>query len=56
MNIKTILNKKTWRGDEVGKALIASLINDIVNAGKDWKPLFPQSEYNRMVDSLQTEE
>lgn len=55
MNIKTILNKKTWRGDEVGKALIASLINDIVNAGKDWKPLFPQSEYNRMVDSLQTE-
>ena len=37
MNIKTILNKKTWKGDEVGK------------------PLFPQSEYNRMVDSLQTE-
>lgn len=56
MNIRIILNKKTWKGEEVGKALIASLIHDIEMSGsKDWKPLFPQAEFNKMVDSLKTE-
>lgn len=56
MNINTLLNKKTWKGEEVGKALIASLIHDIEKSGsKDWQPLFPQAEFNRMVDSLNTE-
>lgn len=56
MNINTLLNKKAWKGEEVGKALIASLIHDIEMSGrKDWKPLFPQAEFNKMVDSLKTE-
>lgn len=56
MNINRLLSKKTWRGEEVGKALIASLANDIRMKNRtDWKPLFPQAEFNRMVDSLTTE-
>ena len=53
-HLKSLLNKKGWTGEEVGRALIASLIHDIKNksAGKDSKPLFTQTEFERMESSL----
>lgn len=55
-NIKTILNKKGWTGKEVGLALLMSLQHDIENKGNPKKkPLFSQEDFNRMVDSINTE-
>mgnify|MGYP000881687685 CR=1 FL=1 len=55
-SIKALLNKKGWTGKEVGKALLMNLKNDIENKGNpDKKPLFSQEDYNRMVDSLDTD-
>lgn len=57
LNINRLLNKKAWTGAEVGKALIASFAHDVRNKGnKDKEPLFTQAEFNRMTDSLQTEQ
>ena len=49
-SIKKLLSKKGWTGDEVGKALIASLVNDIKTQGKE--PLFSQEDFERMENSL----
>ena len=57
LNINRLLNKKAWTGAEVGKALIASFAHDVRNKGnKDKEPLFTQADFNRMTDSLQTEQ
>ena len=55
MNIKTLLNKKTWKGAEIGKALIASFANDVKNRGKEYEPLISQADFDRMLNSLDTE-
>lgn len=56
LNINRLLNKKTWTGKEIGKALIASFAHDIKNKGnQDAKPLFTQEDFNRMTRSLTTE-
>lgn len=52
--LDNLLKKKQWTGEEVGKLIIASLVNDIENKGKA-KPLFSQEVFNVMVNSLQTE-
>lgn len=55
-SIKALLNKKGWTGKEVGKALLMSLKHDIENKGNpNKKPLFSQEDFNRMVDSLDTD-
>lgn len=56
ININRLLNKKTWTGAEVGKALIASYAHDVRNRNNpDAKPLFTQADFNRMTDGLTTE-
>ena len=55
MNIKTLLNKKTWTGAEIGKALIAVFADDVRNRGKDHEPLLSQADFDRMLNSLDTE-
>ena len=55
-SIKALLNKKGWTGKEVGKALLMSLKHDMENKGNpNKKPLFSQEDFNRMVDSLDTD-
>lgn len=57
LNINRLLNKKAWTGVEVGKALIASFAHDTRNRGNaDAEPLFTQADFNRMTDSLNTEQ
>lgn len=57
LNINRLLNKKAWTGAEVGKALIASFAHDTRNKGNaNAEPLFTQADFNRMTDSLQTEQ
>lgn len=52
-NIKTLLNKKTWKGEDVGRALILNLINDVRHIeDPDHDPLFSQSELDRMQNNL----
>lgn len=54
--LKTLLNQKSWTGKEVGKALLMNLKNDIEEKGNPNKqPLFSQEDYNRMLDSLDTD-
>lgn len=54
--IKSLLNKKSWTGKEVGKALLMNLKNDIENKGNpNKKPLFSQEDFNRMLDSLDSD-
>lgn len=55
MNIKTLLNKKTWTGQEIGKALIATLADDVRHRGQAHTPLLTQEDFERMLDSLKTE-
>lgn len=51
--IDSLLKKKSWTGVEVGKALIASLLNDIKQQGQKKKtPLFSQSDFEKMESSL----
>lgn len=53
LNIKALLNKKGWTGEEVGRALMASLVYDFENLGKpNKKPLFTQAELEQMERSL----
>lgn len=57
VSINRLLNKKSWTGVEVGKALIASYAHDVRNSGNpNRKPLLSQADFNRMTDSLQTEQ
>lgn len=54
-NIKQLLNKKEWTGDEVGKAVILSLINDYEQSlqGKDKpKRLFSYDKLQKMIRTL----
>lgn len=55
-NIKNLLSKKGWTGTEVGKALVASIIHDIRHQSEPgYKPLFSQSDFDKMESSLNTE-
>lgn len=55
-NIDRLLAKKGWSGEEVGKALLASVIHDAKHLGEpNHKPLFSQEDFNRMESSLKTE-
>lgn len=52
-SIDSLLKKKGWSGDEVGKALMASTIHDIKHQNEpDYKPLFSQEEFDKMENSL----
>lgn len=54
--IDSLLNKKGWTGVEVGKALVASIIHDIRHQSEPgYKPLFSQSDFDKMESSLNTE-
>ena len=55
-SLKAILSKKSWTGEEVGRALIANLMNDIKCIGKDHEPLFSQGELDTMTNSLSEEQ
>lgn len=51
--IDSLLKKKNWTGVEVGKALMASLLNDIKQQGQEKKTLlFSQSDFEKMESSL----
>ena len=52
-----LLSKKGYTGEEVGKALIASLMNDLQyrEDGGTAKPLFTEGEFSRMENSLEGE-
>ena len=57
-NIKSIIAKGKWTGAEVGKLLILNYLNDMEQQRKgntDYEPLFSQAEFNKMVNSLETE-
>lgn len=55
-NIKKLLKKKGWTGEEVGKLLMASLVNDIKQQGsQEKKPLFSQSDFEKLESGLTTE-
>lgn len=55
-SIKSLLSKKKWTGKEVGKALLMNLKHDIeTKKDPNKKPLFSQEDFNRMVDSLDTD-
>jgi hypothetical protein len=52
-NIDKLLRKKGWTGEEVGKLLIASLLNDIKQQGQEDKELlFSQSDFEKMESTL----
>lgn len=53
-DIQTLLAKKGWTGEEVGKALIASLLNDIKYQGQEHNQLFSQADFDKMESSLNT--
>ena len=55
MNIKTLLNKKAWTGAEIGKALIATLADDARHRGQEHEPILSQADFDRMLNSLETE-
>lgn len=54
-NLKSLLAKKGWTGEEVGKALIASLLNDIRYQGQEHELLFTQADFDKMESSLSTD-
>lgn len=54
-SIKSLLSKKGWTGEEVGKALIASLLNDIRYQGQEHELLFTQADFDKMESSLSTD-
>lgn len=52
-SINSLLNKKGWTGEEVGKLLISCLLNDIKQARQpDTKPLFSQSDFEKIESTL----
>lgn len=51
--LKNLLKKKGWTGTEVGKLLIASMLNDIKQTGQEeTTPLFSQTDFEHMESSL----
>lgn len=54
--IDSLLKKKGWSGAAVGKALVASVVHDIEHQSEpDYKPLFSQSDFDKMESSLSSE-
>jgi len=51
-DIDALLTKKSWTGKEVGQAIMANLINDVKNIGKESKPLFSQEFLKQMENTL----
>lgn len=49
-----LLSKKGYTGEEVGKALIASLLNDFKTNGEG-KPLFTEAEFSRMESTIESD-
>lgn len=57
MNIMKLLHKKNWSGEEVGKALLSSIIYDINHGNEpNFSPLFSQADFEKMENSLKTEQ
>ena len=57
MNIIKLLHKKSWSGEEVGKALLSSIIYDINHGNEpNFSPLFSQADFEKMENSLKTEQ
>lgn len=55
LDVEKTLKKKAWKGEEVGRLLMASLIHDIRHSkDADYKPILEQSEFNVMASSLKT--
>lgn len=55
-NIDSLLKKKGWTGEEVGKALIASTIHDVKHQSEpDFKPLFSPADFEKMENSLNSD-
>ena len=54
MNIDKLLNKKSWKGKEVGRALILTLVD--INRNKGQKPaMFSLSDLKKMVHGLEND-
>lgn len=52
-NLKSLLNKKTWKGEEIGRAVLLNLFNDFAQADDpDHQPLFSLEDLRRMEASL----
>ena len=52
MDIKRLLSKKGWTGEETGRALILNLINEYrqsMEGSRDPKPLFPREKITEML-------
>lgn len=57
LKINTLLNKKKWRGEEVGRALIISLVSEWAARGNpNKKPVFTQEDIDRMKAGLMSEQ
>ena len=54
MNIKKLLNQNTWKGKEVGKAVLLTLI-DLNKKEPNAKPLFSKEDIGKMVQGLANE-
>lgn len=55
MDIKRLLSKKGWTGEETGKALIYSLVNDYkqtLSGNRNPKPLFSHERIRQMVQGF----
>ena len=56
-NTMKLLHKKSWSGEEVGKALLSSIIYDINHGSEpNFSPLFSQADFEKMESSLKTEQ
>ena len=57
-DIDKILRKRKWTGEEVGKALLASLIFAYKEslAGRPGRTLFSQEQYQKMISSLESDD
>lgn len=54
-NIDRLLKKKGWTGAELGKLLIASMLNDIKTGGDPARALFSQKDFESMEKTLTTD-
>ena len=54
MNISKLLSQSTWKGKEVGKAVLLTLI-ELNKSGASTKPLFSKEDIRKMVKGLANE-
>ena len=57
MDVKRLLRKRGWTGEETGKALILFMINDykqILSGNTNTKPLFPPEKIRTMLHGFRT--